>query len=53
MNLQQHASVTHTILSLEGKLYNSKDNIFVRGFNPVNHNADRTAGLTADFSWIN
>ncbi len=44
-----YAPVSNAVLRLEGKMYSSKDKIFVRDLDPVNHNAALTASIAVSF----
>lgn len=44
-----YAPVSHAVIRLEGKLYDSKDKIFLRNQQPVNHNASITASIAVSF----
>lgn len=44
-----YAPVSNVVLRLEGKVYDSKDQVFVRDMNPVNHNATLTASIAVSF----
>ncbi len=44
-----YAPVSNALIRLEGKIYDSKDKIFVREVNMVNHNAALTASIAVSF----
>ena len=44
-----YAPMPNAVVRLEGKVYDSKDKIFVREINPVNHNAALTASIAVSF----
>jgi len=44
-----YAPMPNAVVRLEGKVYDSKDKIFVRDINPVNHNAALTASIAVSF----
>jgi len=44
-----YAPMPNAVVRLEGKVYDSKDKIFVREINPVNHNAAVTASIAVSF----
>ena len=44
-----YAPMPNAVVRLEGKVYDSKDKIFVRELNPVNHNAALTASIAVSF----
>lgn len=44
-----YAPVSNTLVSLEGKIYDSKDKIFVRDLSAVNYNASVTASIALSF----
>ncbi|MCX2484451.1 porin [Pedobacter sp. MR2016-24] len=44
-----YAPMPTAVVRLEGKVYDSKDKIFVREINPVNHNAALTASIAVSF----
>ncbi|TDQ11264.1 porin [Pedobacter metabolipauper] len=44
-----YAPISNAVLRLEGKMYSSKDEIFVRNFNPVDNNAAVTASIAVSF----
>lgn len=44
-----YAPVSNAVLRLEGKVYDSKDKIFERDMNPVNHSATLTASIAVSF----
>ena len=44
-----YAPITNAVLRLEGKVYDSKDKVFVRYMNMVNHNAAITASIAVAF----
>lgn len=44
-----YAPVPNAVVRLEGKMYDSKDKVFVREMNPVNHNAALTASIAVSF----
>jgi hypothetical protein len=44
-----YAPVSNAVLRLEGKMYSSKDKIFVRSENPVDNNAALTASIAVSF----
>ncbi|WP_442591825.1 porin [Pedobacter sp. AW31-3R] len=44
-----YAPVSNAVLRLEGKVYDSKDQVFVRDMSPVNHNATLTASIAVSF----
>jgi hypothetical protein len=44
-----YAPVSNAVLRLEGKMYNSKDEIFMRSGNPVANNASITASFAVSF----
>jgi len=44
-----YSPVSNAVLRLEGKLYSSKDDIFVRNENPVDKNAALTASIAVSF----
>jgi len=43
------APIQNALLRLEGKVYNSKDKIFIRDLSPVNYNAALTASMAISF----
>ncbi|MFP5079753.1 porin [Pedobacter sp. JCM 36344] len=44
-----YAPISNAVIRLEGKLYDSKDRIFTRDLNAVNHNAALTASFAVSF----
>jgi len=44
-----YAPVSNAVVRLEGKVYDSKDQIFTRDLAPVNHNASLTASIAVSF----
>ncbi|MCX2478217.1 porin [Pedobacter sp. MC2016-15] len=44
-----YAPVSNAVVRLEGKVYDSKDKIFDRDMNPVNHSATLTASIAVSF----
>ncbi|WP_316815877.1 porin [Pedobacter nyackensis] len=44
-----YAPISNAVVRLEGKMYNSKDKIFVRNLNPVDNNAALTASIAVSF----
>jgi len=44
-----YAPMPNAVVRLEGKVYDSKDKIFVRDINSVNHNAALTASIAVSF----
>lgn len=48
MNID-YAPVSNAVVRLEGKLYDSKDKVFVREMDPVNYNAAITASIAVSF----
>ncbi|MBE9598353.1 porin [Pedobacter sp. MC2016-24] len=44
-----YAPISNAVVRLEGKLYNSKDKVFVRDLNAVNNNAAVTASIAVSF----
>ena len=44
-----YAPISNAVLRLEGKVYDSKDQIFIRDLSPVNHNAALTASIAVSF----
>ncbi len=48
MNLD-YSPIPNAMVRLEGKLYDSKDKVFVRNANPVAHNAAVTASIAVSF----
>ncbi|PYF73986.1 porin [Pedobacter nutrimenti] len=44
-----YSPVSNAVVRLEGKLYNSKDKIFIRDKNPVNYSALVTASIAVSF----
>ncbi len=44
-----YAPVSNAVIRLEGKVYDSKDKIFVRNLNPVNHSATLTTSIAVSF----
>ncbi len=44
-----YAPITNAVVRLEGKVYDSKDKIFTRDLNLVNHNATLTASIAVSF----
>ncbi len=44
-----YAPMSNAVIRLEGKVYDSKDKIFVRDLNTVNHNAAITASIAVAF----
>lgn len=44
-----YAPVSNAVIRLEGKVYDSKDKIFVRDLNPVNHSATLTTSIAVSF----
>lgn len=44
-----YSPVSNAVLRLEGKVYDSKDKIFIRDLSAVNHNAALTASLAVSF----
>jgi hypothetical protein len=44
-----YAPITNAVLRLEGKVYDSKDKVFIRDVNMVNHNATITASIAVAF----
>lgn len=44
-----YAPISNAVVRLEGKMYSSKDKIFVRSQNPVDNNAAVTASLAVSF----
>ncbi len=48
MNID-YAPVSNAVVRLEGKLYDSKDRVFIREMDPVNHNAAITASIAVSF----
>ena len=44
-----YAPITNAVIRLEGKVYDSKDKIFVRDLTAVNHNASITASIAVSF----
>lgn len=44
-----YAPFSNAVVRLEGKVYDSKDKIFIRNENPVNHNAAITASIAVSF----
>ena len=48
MNID-YAPVSNAVVRLEGKLYDSKDKVFIREMDPVNHNAAVTASIAVSF----
>ncbi|MDO7742933.1 MAG: porin [Pedobacter sp.] len=44
-----YAPMPNAVVRLEGKVYDSKDKIYVRELNPVNHNAALTASIAVSF----
>lgn len=44
-----YAPVSNAVVRLEGKVYDSKDQIFDRDMNPVNHSATLTASIAVSF----
>lgn len=44
-----YGPVSNAVIRLEGKVYDSKDKIFVRNLNPVNHSATLTTSIAVSF----
>lgn len=44
-----YAPISNALIRLEGKVYDSKDMIFIRELNPVNHSANVTASIAVSF----
>lgn len=44
-----YAPISNAVIRLEGKVYDSKDQIFVRDLGAVNHNASLTASIAVSF----
>lgn len=44
-----YAPISNAVVRLEGKVYDSKDKIFVRDISTVNHNASITASIAVSF----
>lgn len=44
-----YAPVTNAVIRLEGKVYDSKDKVFIRDLSPVNHHAALTASIAVSF----
>ena len=44
-----YAPISNAVVRLEGKIYDSKDKIFVRNINSVNYNAALTASIAVSF----
>jgi hypothetical protein len=44
-----YSPVSNAVVRLEGKVYDSKDQVFVRDNNPVNYNAALTASIAVSF----
>ncbi|WP_017259916.1 porin [Pedobacter arcticus] len=44
-----YAPISNAVIRLEGKTYSSKDKVFVRDLNSVNHNAAITASIALSF----
>ncbi len=44
-----YTPISNAVVRLEGKVYDSKDKIFLRGINAVNHNAALTASIAVSF----
>lgn len=44
-----YAPISNAVVRLEGKVYDSKDKVFIRNLNPVNHNATLTASIAVSF----
>jgi hypothetical protein len=44
-----YAPVSNAVIRLEGKVYDSKDKVFVRNLNQVNHDATLTASFAVSF----
>lgn len=44
-----YVPMPNAVVRLEGKVYDSKDKVFVRELNPVNHNAALTASIAVSF----
>lgn len=44
-----YAPIINAVLRLEGKVYDSKDKIFIRNLSAVNHNAALTASIAVSF----